>query len=137
MNKLLGILGIVWIAGIISASAQQGGNFDLTWWTIDSGGATFVSGGDFTLGATVGQHDAAEDSFGGPFRLISGFWYPPCLVAYRGDVTGNHCVDDEDLLLILFNFGAVGNNIADVNCDGIVDDADLLIVLFNFGFGCS
>jgi probable HAF family extracellular repeat protein len=51
-----------------------------------------------------------------------------------GDVDGNGCVDDADLLEVLLGFGRVG--VADVNCDGTVDDADLLEVLFNFGNGC-
>lgn len=53
----------------------------------------------------------------------------------EGDVDGNGCVDDADLLQVLFAFGGQGGA-ADVNGDGIVDDADLLIVLFNFGQGC-
>ncbi|MCS6919545.1 MAG: hypothetical protein NZM28_07225 [Fimbriimonadales bacterium] len=54
----------------------------------------------------------------------------------EGDVNGDGCVDDADLLQVLFNFG--GNDAAsDVNDDGVVDDADLLIVLFNFGTGCG
>jgi hypothetical protein len=53
-----------------------------------------------------------------------------------GDVDDNGCVDDADLLQVLFAFGSTGSNDADVNCDQIVDDADLLIVLFNFGTGC-
>lgn len=57
------------------------------------------------------------------------------LVRY-GDVNGDACVDDADLLEVLFNFGARGSNRADLNSDGIVDDADLLIVLFAFGNGC-
>jgi len=52
------------------------------------------------------------------------------------DVDGNGCVDDADLLTVLFNFGSDGSNGGDANCDGIVDDADLLEVLFNFGSGC-
>jgi hypothetical protein len=52
-----------------------------------------------------------------------------------GDVDGNLCVDDADLLIVLFNFGNAGGQ-GDVNGDNIVDDADLLIVLFNFGAGC-
>jgi hypothetical protein len=52
-----------------------------------------------------------------------------------GDVNGNGCVDDADLLAILFNFG--GNDPRyDLNGDNIIDDADLLTVLFNFGSGC-
>ncbi len=53
----------------------------------------------------------------------------------EGDVNGDGCVDDADLLIVLFNFGNAGGD-GDANNDGIVDDADLLIVLFNFGSGC-
>ncbi|MCX7925474.1 MAG: hypothetical protein N2554_06665, partial [Fimbriimonadales bacterium] len=55
--------------------------------------------------------------------------------ARPGDADDNGCVDDADLLLVLFNFG--GNHAqADLNRDGVVDDADLLEVLFHFGGGC-
>jgi hypothetical protein len=58
--------------------------------------------------------------------------------AHNGDVDQNGCVDDADLLAVLFAFGNTGSNLGrvDVNCDSTVDDADLLIVLFNFGNGC-
>jgi probable HAF family extracellular repeat protein len=58
--------------------------------------------------------------------------------AHNGDVDRNGCVDDADLLAVLFAFGSTGSNLGrvDVNCDGAVDDADLLQVLFNFGSGC-
>jgi RHS repeat-associated protein len=53
------------------------------------------------------------------------------------DVNGDRCVDDADLLLVLFNFGATGEDLAtDITGDGIVDDADLLVLLFSFGRGC-
>ncbi len=55
----------------------------------------------------------------------------------EGDVNGDGCVDDADLLAVLFAFGQTGSELPeDVNGDGVVDDADLLIVLFNFGQGC-
>jgi hypothetical protein len=54
-----------------------------------------------------------------------------------GDVNGDGCVDDADLLAVLVAFGNTGANLPeDLNGDGIVDDADLLMVLFNFGSGC-
>ncbi len=53
-----------------------------------------------------------------------------------GDVNGDDCIDDADLLAVLFAFGQAGNLPEDLNLDGIVDDADLLIVLFHFGAGC-
>ena len=57
----------------------------------------------------------------------------------NGDVNGDGCVDDIDMLGVLFEFGELVNDFnrcVDVNRDGIIDDADLLIVLFNFGSGC-
>ncbi len=55
--------------------------------------------------------------------------------AQAGDVNCDGCVDDADLLQVLFAFGGSDAD-SDVNGDGVVDDADLLIVLFNFGSGC-
>jgi len=58
---------------------------------------------------------------------------------------GDCCIDDADLLQVLFNFGSVYDysdpgqfkpGRGDVDCNGIVDDADLLIVLSNFQRGC-
>ena len=54
----------------------------------------------------------------------------------RTDVDGNGCVDDADLLAVLFAFGSQNAPDADITQDGIVDDADLLQVLFYFGVGC-
>jgi hypothetical protein len=63
---------------------------------------------------------------------------PPSCQQHNGDVDDNGCVDDADLLAVLFGFGQTGDNLGrvDVNCDQVVDDADLLLVLFNFGSGC-
>jgi hypothetical protein len=58
-------------------------------------------------------------------------WVP----ARAGDANDDGCVDDADLLIVLFHFGGA-NAQADLNRDGIVDDADLLQVLFHFGSGC-
>ncbi len=62
----------------------------------------------------------------------------PTCESHNGDVNDDGCVDDADLLAVLFAFGSTGSNLGrvDVNCDETVDDADLLVVLFNFGSGC-
>jgi hypothetical protein len=55
-----------------------------------------------------------------------------------GDVNRDRCVDDSDLLRVLFAFGQTGSGLPeDLNGDNTVDDADLLTVLFNFGSGCE
>lgn len=54
------------------------------------------------------------------------------------DIDRNGCVDDADLLAVLFDFGRTGTLLySDVNGDSAVDDADLLTVLFMFGTGCQ
>jgi probable HAF family extracellular repeat protein len=73
-------------------------------------------------------YNAATDRFEA-FLLDTGF-------PRRGDVDRNGCVDDADLLQVLFAFGGRGYRNEDLNWDGTVDDADLLEVLFNFGSGC-
>ncbi len=56
-----------------AAASQAGGEYDLTWYTIDAGGATFSAGGDYSLGGTIGQADAGASS-GGDYSLAGGFW---------------------------------------------------------------
>lgn len=53
--------------------AQSGGDYDLTWNTVDSGGATFSTGGNYSLGGTIGQPDAGLLT-GGDYTLAGGFW---------------------------------------------------------------
>jgi hypothetical protein len=66
------------------------------------------------------------------YRRIVAVRYAP-----NGDIDGNGCVDDADLLQVLFAFGQQGADlVADLNGDARVDDADLLQVLFAFGEGC-
>jgi hypothetical protein len=66
------------------------------------------------------------------YRRIVAVRYAP-----NGDLDGNGCVDDADLLGVLFAFGQQGADLAaDLNGDALVDDADLLQVLFAFGEGC-
>jgi hypothetical protein len=52
-----------------------------------------------------------------------------------GDANGDDCINDTDLLQVLFAFGSDDPS-ADLTLDGTVNDADLLLVLFNFGVGC-
>lgn len=70
-------------------------------------------------------------------RRFEAFLLDTC-VPHNGDVDNNGCVDDADLLAVLFAFGGTSKlDRADINCDGVVDDVDLLTMLFNFGAGCN
>ncbi len=53
--------------------AQSGGELDLSWSTVDSGGGTFSTGGSYALGGTAGQPDAGILT-SGAYTLSGGFW---------------------------------------------------------------
>lgn len=55
----------------VNESAQSG--YDLSWYTIDGGGATFSTDGSYSLGGSIGQPDAGSMS-GGSYTLNGGFW---------------------------------------------------------------
>lgn len=56
-----------------AAPSQPLAGYQLTWWTVDGGGHTRLSGGDYTLGGTAGQPDAGL--LAGPgYMLVGGFW---------------------------------------------------------------
>jgi len=62
----------VWVLTTSSAFAMSGGDYELTWSTIDGGGGR-SSGGDFALVGTIGQPDAGRME-GGDYELSGGFW---------------------------------------------------------------
>jgi hypothetical protein len=43
------------------------------WWTVDGGGVSFDTAGDFTLGGSIAQTDAVR-LYSGDFTLEGGFW---------------------------------------------------------------
>ncbi len=61
-----------------TAFAQSGGGFELTWHTVEGGGRTFAAAGGFSLGASVGQADAADGLAGGAAESDTGFWPGVC-----------------------------------------------------------
>jgi len=78
-------------------------------------------------------------------RYIAGWGYNAATARFEaflldrapqipGDIDGDGCVNDSDLLLVLLAFGNAGGA-EDTNNDGVVDDADLLSVLLHFGEG--
>ena len=62
-------IGILLFYSLLMAS----GGYSISWYTVDGGGATFLNGGSYRLGSTVGQPDAAASS-GGSYSLNGGFW---------------------------------------------------------------
>lgn len=134
MNAVIAVLLVA-----AAAPAQNRGQFELTWSTVDGGGGT-ITGGAYVLNGTIAQADAGAEMTGGGFALSGGFWpglrpVPPC----EGDANGDGAVDPLDSGYVLARFGCpVGTgdpfcDAADVNGDGDVDPLDSGYVLARFG----
>ena len=87
-RHLLFLLVSLVLIGIRTVNAQPAGEpsapqdvYDLSWYTIDSGGTTNSTGGAFSLSDSVGQPDAGALS-GGTYTLSGGFW-GGAMVSYR------------------------------------------------------
>jgi hypothetical protein len=119
-------------AGSPFPSLANGGGLDLSWYTIDGGGAMWTSDRHFELSGTVGQPDAGVIMAAGDFEVTGGFW----AVAGTGgescpaDFDGDGDVDTADLLFLL---GAWGTPEGDVDGDEDTDTADLLALLAAWG----
>ena len=59
---------------VLFAAPAWAQTYDLSWYTVDGGGATFSVGGPYSLGATIGQPDASGALTGGAYALVGGFW---------------------------------------------------------------
>ena len=62
------------------SAAPRTTGYEISWYTIDGGGAQNLIGGSYTLSGTIGQPDAGSQS-GGSYTLNGGFWVD--LFGYR------------------------------------------------------
>ncbi|MFH1746063.1 MAG: hypothetical protein ABIG44_03350 [Planctomycetota bacterium] len=88
------VLSLVVMLALAPAALTQ--DFAIDWYTIDSGGAMWTTGGDFELSGTIGQPDAGVVMTGDDFALTGGFWA-----------------------------GVPAFGLGDMNCDGIVNAYDI------------
>ena len=88
-------MAILFLAGG-AVLAQTGGDYNLTWHTVDNGGGR-LTGGSYTLLGTAGQPEPGPALTGGGYTLYSGFWpgagaapSPPKKYVYLPLVLRNH-----------------------------------------------
>lgn len=102
--RLFGLAAAILLVGLLIfkggpwVQAQIGGGYDLTWWTIDGGGVTPITGGPYTLLSSSGQPDATSNLSGDNYTLQSGFWsnaiinnnvYLPVVIKLGPDLVGS------------------------------------------------
>jgi hypothetical protein len=60
------------LAGLLATSASA--QYAVNWYKVAGGGGT-ISNSQYTINATIGQHDAGGPLTGGIYSLTGGFWY--------------------------------------------------------------
>ena len=120
------------VAAILLAASQLFAQFEITWYTIDGGGAMGTTDGQpngFELSGTIGQCDAGPQPpmTGGSFTLVGGFWSIPgdvCLspgdVNFDGQRNG---LDVQGFVHCLTS--GISCGCADVDLSGTVNVTDL------------
>jgi hypothetical protein len=121
------------LCAAIACAAAAAQDYTLDWWTVDSGGDMWSTGGTLELSGAAGQPDtdATLTMTGTTLSLTGGFWAGVTTTApIPGDCTGDGVVDLDDFEIIAPCLTgpdisiAVGCDCADLDGDGDSDLAD-------------
>jgi hypothetical protein len=101
------MLVIVLSAQLLLNVSQARGQYDLSWNTVDGGGAT-STGGAYSLTGTMGQPDASIAMTGGAYSITGGFWpgATPPVSDCPADIVPSGTVNIDDLLAVISAWGA-------------------------------
>ena len=143
MRALTVILTLVICLAVTSAAlAMSSANYDLSWWTLATGGGD-RSSANYALGDTAGQSSAIGPSQSTDYRLGSGYWYGvPVTVTTGtcGDVNDDGKVTMADVMILWYDIAdypspgvwtITSEWAADVNCDGKITMADVMILWYD------
>lgn len=137
-NRFAALSGLI---ALLSTAETALAQYDLSWHTIDGGGAMFTTAtGGWELSGSIGQPDAGVVMTGGGFEVTGGFWVAAIPAECPADLNGDGNVSLTDLSILLSHFGepsGASPEDGDVDADGDVDLSDLAILLANFGLMCS
>ena len=107
---------------------------DVNWFTIDGGGVMFSAGGEFTLGATIGQPDAgppAGPMVGGTFSITGGFWAVGQVCNCAGDLDSNGVKNGRDVQTFAQCMTAPGTGCAcaDFDSNSVLNGNDIALFI--------
>jgi hypothetical protein len=117
IQRILLLVTVIVAIAPVSVLAMSGGDYEISWSTIDGGGGQ-SSGGTYIIRGTIGQPDA-EYSEGGDYELLGGFWpaEPLCTVNFK-----------DYAAFANFWFLTGSGMDADLYQDGTIDERDLKVI---------
>ncbi len=117
----------------VSISAALAQDYTIDWHTVDGGGETWSTGGDYALGGTLGQCDAGTLTGSGPggtYTLTGGFWaLPPCWCLSDLNNDGQRDGDDIQAFADCLLGGAFDCACADLDTDGSLTFTDVTAIV--------
>jgi hypothetical protein len=128
------------IAAFLSSAARA--QFTITRNTVDGGGVMNSTGGNFSLGGTIGQHDAGPESgplASGTYSLVGGFWPVTQVCACLGDMNGDGQKNGQDVQLFV-QCQLVGGTCSCADVDTVngvtIDDVEIFVADLLTGGAC-
>jgi hypothetical protein len=126
------------------SGAPAGAQTEITWFTIDGGGATSPgdsAGGGYAIAGTIGQSDAASTPVmaGGALELTGGFWPVTLACTCPGDMNGDGMKNGLDVQkFVSCSIVDAGCSCADMDAANGVDIEDVAIFVEGLlmGSGC-
>lgn len=115
-----------------TAPATGPPEYDLSWYTIDGGGAMHGTGGEYKLSGTIGQTDAGGPMVGpvgSGYELTGGFWF----AQVPGDCVFDGAVNLLDHAIFIDCSSGPSTNLTGDGCACYDLDKDQDIDLFDFG----
>ncbi len=123
------------VCGAAALASVATAAYDLSWNTLDGGGAMWTTGGAYELSGTIGQSDAGTVLTGGQYTLTGGFWTPAAPAIVVGDMNCDgvlNAFDIDPFVLALTDAAAYAaaypgcNRMnGDINGDGVVNAFDI------------
>jgi hypothetical protein len=68
---------LIIILFVVGQAIAQGTGYEITWWSVDSGGAVAKTGNGYSLSGSIGQADAGQPINGDSYSIQGGFWTTP------------------------------------------------------------
>ncbi len=133
-------IGVCLAASLVAATVASA-QLAISRHVVAGGGATFSTGGSFSLGWTIGQADAqpAPVMSGGNFVLTGGFWTDAAVCTCPGDMNGDGKKNGDDVQRFIGCLVVGGDcACADLNFVGGVTSVDVSVFVTALltGGGC-